>query len=234
VTDQRSGPWVLTETNVNGNPTQARIRYGVPLIVPGAAADAEPTRQWHELIVDVRQLAPYRLLPPRSDEQAADNITTLCLRQDDWTPEHELIISRRTGIVLASTPPKLRDKLRRELDKMINKASEDNAAARAAREEKEKKKKQQELELQKKKQQELDAEKIREEEQAKMKKHEENKKEAAKKREFETELISIQIGPGASQIVKGMCRDGKTRSKRVQQLGVQEKRLLSEWRKGRS
>jgi hypothetical protein len=131
VTDQRSGPWVLTETNVNGNPTQARIR-GVPLIVPGAAADAEPTRQWHELIVDVRQLAPYRLLPPRSDEQAADNITTLCLRQDDWTPEHELIISRRTAsIVLASTPPKLRDKLRRELDKMIKKASEDNVAARA-------------------------------------------------------------------------------------------------------
>jgi hypothetical protein len=38
----------------------------------------------------------------------------------------------------------------------------------------------------------------------------------------------------ASQIVKGMCRDGKTRSKRVQQLSVQEKRLLSEWRKGRS
>jgi hypothetical protein len=45
----------------------------------------------------------------------------------------------------------------------------------------------------------------------------------------DTELISIQIGPGASQIVKGLCRDGQTRSKRVKQLSEPEKRLLSEW-----
>lgn len=216
VADEYSGPWTVTAVGLDGNPTRARIRFCLPLNVAGSES-------WHDVDIDVRRLRPYRLLPPPTPEQGGDTISTLCLREDDWTDEHELVVGERTAaIVLASTPPKFRDMLKRALDAAVKKASANNAAARVAKEEREKKKKKQEEQLR-------EAEKSKEEAIAAAKKYEESKKELNDKRALDQEIVYIQQGPGQSNVIKGRCRDQQTRAKRVNKLSENERKLLAEW-----
>jgi hypothetical protein len=229
--DQRSGPYRIVATDVDGNPTRARVRFAVPLDIAPAPGAAGPIhRRWVEQDVDVRQLQPYRLLPPVDLESGELALSPLALHGSDWTDNHELVVSERTmALVLASTPPRMRDVLERELRVAFNAARklvESDANARAQRERKK-------MELEK---QAAEAEALRLQRERTLAAEAEKRAQLAaqkaahaEKKKWNEELVSITYLAKGGLSVRGSCRDGALRYKKLTALSEAERVLWNRY-----